>query len=146
MTACKRCGADNIVRNGFKKSEQRYKCKGCGCNFIARKKSSEKSEAVKALAVLLYAYGANSYGMIAKLLNVSRTCVFKWIRKISGSLGDIEIVEKARELEFDEMWHFIGSKKRPSGFLRPMIGMKARLLDGSLVIVIVQPSKDSLTK
>src|SRR5256885_15215525 len=30
---CKRCGAEEHVKNGFMKGLQRYRCKACGLNF-----------------------------------------------------------------------------------------------------------------
>ena len=30
---CKRCGAEEHVKNGFMKGLQRHRCKGCGLNF-----------------------------------------------------------------------------------------------------------------
>ena len=31
---CKKCGSERIVMNCKVRSQQRYKCKSCGCNFI----------------------------------------------------------------------------------------------------------------
>src|SRR4051794_37200902 len=58
---------------------QRYRCKACGRNFTATP-ARGKPPAMKALAVLLYALGNVSQGMIAKLLGVSHVAVYKWIR------------------------------------------------------------------
>jgi transposase len=30
---CERCGAEEHVRNGLMRGEQRYRCKACGLNF-----------------------------------------------------------------------------------------------------------------
>ncbi|CEG11147.1 hypothetical protein MSIBF_A1220001 [groundwater metagenome] len=40
------------------------------------------TEEGKALVVLLYSAGKASYGFIARLFNVSRAAVLKWIRTI----------------------------------------------------------------
>ena len=62
---------------------QRYRCKACGRSFTATPPRG-KPPAMKALAVLLYALGNVSQGMIAKLLGVSHVAVYKWVRAGRG--------------------------------------------------------------
>ena len=31
---CKNCHSDQVIKNGFVRSKQRYRCKSCGCNFV----------------------------------------------------------------------------------------------------------------
>ena len=57
---------------------QRYRCKACGRSFTATPPRG-KPPAMRALAVLLYALGDVSQGMIAKLLGVSHVAVYKWV-------------------------------------------------------------------
>ena len=64
---CKHCGSGSFVRNGMAHGRQRYRCKVCGRSFTATPPRG-KPPAMKALAVLLYALGNVSQGMIAKLL------------------------------------------------------------------------------
>ena len=61
---------------------QRYRCKACGRSFTATPPRG-KPPAMKALAVLLYALGNVSQGMIAELLGVSHVAVYKWVRAAS---------------------------------------------------------------
>src|SRR3954466_14457908 len=67
---CKHCGSGSFVRNGLANGHQRSRCKACGRSFTATPPRG-KPPAMKALAVLLYALGNVSQGMIAKLLGVS---------------------------------------------------------------------------
>ena len=87
---CKHCGSASFVRNGMAAGHQRYRCKACGRNFTATPPRG-KPPAMKALAVLLYALGNVSQGMIAKLLGVSHVAVYKWVRAAgedgAGALG-----------------------------------------------------------
>lgn len=73
----------------------------------------------RAFAVILYALGKASYGFIAKLFGVSRSTVLQWIRKESSLIQKPEISTNIKEIEFDEMWHFIGSKKTNFGLSKP---------------------------
>src|SRR4051812_40484499 len=75
---CKHCGSGSFVRNGMANGHQRYRCKACGRSFTATP-ARGKPPAMKALAVLLYALGNVSQGMIAKLLGVSHVAVYEWV-------------------------------------------------------------------
>jgi hypothetical protein len=66
----------------------------------------------QALAVFLYGMGNSSYGFIAKLLNVSRTAVYHWICNFCEDVPPPVVPEGNYDIEFDEMWHFINSKKQ----------------------------------
>jgi hypothetical protein len=66
----------------------------------------------RALAVILYALGKSSYGFIAKLFGVTPPAVQKWLQREADLLDEPEIPGTIREMDFDEMWHFIGSKKQ----------------------------------
>ena len=35
MPDCKNCKSKTTVKNGTARGKQRYKCKSCGCNFVA---------------------------------------------------------------------------------------------------------------
>jgi predicted transcriptional regulator len=66
----------------------------------------------RAFAVILYALGKSSYGFIAKLFGVTPPAVQKWLKQEAEILKEPEISAEIREMEFDEMWHFVGSKKQ----------------------------------
>jgi transposase len=63
----KSCGSTSYVKNGFVRGLQRYRCKTCGCNFTATQKRG-RSEAFKALAILLYRLGKVSFPGSGRLL------------------------------------------------------------------------------
>jgi transposase-like protein len=64
---CKSCGCGESVKNGRVRSKQRYRCKGCGLNFVAGDARVKPDGAVKrAFAVLLYGMGKSSLGFIAR--------------------------------------------------------------------------------
>ena len=112
MINCKNCNKTIIVKNGIARGKQRYKCKDCGCNFMqgdARVK--KENEAKKSLAVLLYSLGRGSFRFIGRILNVSNVSVYKWINKIADQLEEPKVADNIKEVEFDEMRHFINSKK-----------------------------------
>ncbi len=143
---CKHCGSSNYVKNGTVRGLQRYKCKQCQYNFVEGDRRVDPNTAKqKALAVLLYSLCKCSYGMIARILRVSKTIVYYWIRDEAAALPDPEIADTLQEVEFDEMWHFVGSKKTKFGSSRRWIAARGELSPGLRVIVMLQPLDDFTT-
>ena len=141
-TKCPHCNHGHFVKNGFVKGVQRWKCRGCRYEWT-RTVPRGAHPAAKALAVLLYSTGKSSYGMIAKLLNVSPVAVYKWIRKTAETIPEPSIDNDLQEIEFDEMWHFIQSKKTNFGFGKRWIVLLVEPLPGHSAIVMLPLSKNS---
>lgn len=145
MIACKNCHATQTVKNGFVRDQQRYQCKGCGYNFVlGDQRYSHATEVKKALCIILYSLGKASFGFMAKLLGVSRTTTYYWIRQAAAGTDEPAIASHIREIEFDEMWHFIQSKKEKSGLSKPWIVAQGELLPGYSVVVMLQRSNGSM--
>jgi hypothetical protein len=100
----------------------------------------------RAFAVILYALGKSSYGFIAKLFGVTPPAVQKWLQREADLLDAPEIPGTIREMEFDEMWHFIGSKKTKSGSSKPWIVLQSEPWPGLSAVVMLQPSSGSTRK
>ena len=108
---------------------QRYRCKACGRSFTATP-ARGKPPAMKALAVLLYALGNVSQGMIARLLGVSHVAVYKWVRAAGEEAPAPSTAPEDNIVQIDEMWHFVDGKKqglgleglRPCGTANPGLG------------------------
>lgn len=147
MLNCKNCEDKQIVKNGIVRQQQRYRCKSCGYNFVLGDKRIKLDTAVKrAFAVILYALGKSSYGFIAKLFGVTPPAVQKWLKKEAEILKEPEISAEITEMEFDEMWHFIGSKKTKNGLSKPWIVLHGELWPGLSAVVMLQPSSGSMTR
>ena len=91
------------------------------------------SEATKALAVLLYRLGKASFRWLGKLLGVSGVSTYKWVRQAAEALPEPEI----REMELDELWHFLHAKKTSVGSGKPMIVANGIVSPGWWVAVIM---------
>ena len=147
MNWCKRCDSKEVVKNGWVRDQQRYRSKSCGLNFVMGDKRVKSDTAIKrAFAVILYSLGKSSYGFIAKLFGVTPPAVQKWLKREAALLREPEIAATIQEMEFDEMWHFIGSKKTRSGSSRRWIVLHGELLPGLSAVVMLQPSNGSTTK
>ena len=143
---CKRCGSTHCIKNGKVRGKQRYKCKACGYNFVKGDKRVKVRPEAKALAVLLYSTGKASYGFIAQLFNVSRTAVLKWIKKIAEQIPEPTIETNIKEIQIDEMWHFINKKNEKYGFGEPWIVIETKPSDGILGIVLLKVLKNFMKK
>ena len=142
---CKKCHSSKFVKSGFVRGHQRYKCKECGCNFTATLPRG-KPAAMKALAVLLYAMGNASYGMIARLFGVSDVAVYKWIRAEAEKLPAPCAKSSSGIVQIDEMWHFVNGKKTKFGSGGPLTLFHGEPWPGSWVGVMTKPAKGSWTK
>ncbi len=147
MIHCKNCNGIEITKNGIVRDSQRYKCKDCKHNFVfGDKRTNHSTEIKKALSIILYAVGKSSYGFLGKLFGVSRSTAYKWIKKVAEVIEEPVISNSIKEIEFDEIWHFIQSKKTKNGLSKPWIVAQGELLLGLSVVVMLQPSNVSMIK
>ncbi len=147
MTRCKSCHGSETIKNGRVRNKQRYHCKECGYNFVRGDGRIHVETAVKrAFAVLLYALGKSSYGFIGKLFGVTSPAVQKWIQHRADRLDEQEISGTIREMEFDEMRHFIGAKEIKSGSSKPWIVLEREPWPGLSAVVMLQSFGGSMRK
>jgi transposase len=147
MVSCKRCHCESVVKNGEVRGQQRYRCKDCHYNFIAGdRRVNESLAAKKALAVILYSLSKASFSMLGRLFGVSRTLTYRWIKAEAEALPDPEVPGDIKEMEFDEMWHFIGQKKTSFGSSKPWIVARGEPWPGCSVVVMLQLSGASTPK
>ena len=136
---CKGCNSDKNTKNGKTRGKQRYKCKECGLNFVVGdNRTNESIVAIKALVVLLYALAKGSYNMLGTIFNRNRSLIYRWVKEAGLSFEEPIIDGEIKEIEFDEMWHYIGSKKTNFGSSKPLTVAQGKLSDGFSVIVILQ--------
>ena len=147
MLECKNCKSKSLVKNGIVREKQRYRCKSCGYNFVVGDgRTNERVAAKKAMCVIFYSLGKGSYNMLAKIFNTWPSLVYRWIVEAGANLPEQEVSGEIKEMEFDEMWHFIQSKKTSFGSSRPLTVAAGELWLGYSAIVILKRSNDSTTK
>ena len=147
MPTCKKCGAQHTVKSGIISGKQRYYCKECGCNFReGDNRTNDRIAAKKALCILLYAMAKGSFRMMGRILRIDHTQVYRWVREFGENLSEPEVPGDIREIEFDEMWHFIKNKKTGFGSSKPLTVAQGELWPGCLAVVMLQLSGDSMTR
>jgi transposase len=140
---CKRCGAEEHVKNGLMRGKQRYRCKACGLNFTDTPPRGMPLR-VKVTAVLLYLSGL-SMNRTAKLLGVSTPSVMTWIEQFAEVYAQKPEPEgHAVVVELDEMWHFLKKSGTSFGSGRLGIVLPDGSSTGSWAVVTRPPSNDCL--
>lgn len=138
--------SDSFVKNGIVMGVQRYKCGECLLNFVKCDLHRKPQTAVKkALCVMMYSRKV-SFSMLGKILGHSPSIIYRWIVEAMCKTQEPVVSSDIMEMEFDEMWYFIGSKKTSFGSLKQLIVVQGELLPGLQAIVILQHSKSSTTK
>jgi len=111
--ACKRCGSGQAAKNGIVAGKQRYRCKDCGCSFRPGDgRTNEGTAAKKAMRILLYSMAKGYFRMLGRMFARSRLLIYRWVREFGESLPEPGVPGGVVEMGFDEMRHFIGSKKQ----------------------------------
>lgn len=144
---CPKCSSPQASKNGHVQAVQRWKCQARDCGYeFTRTTPRGEPAAKKALALLLYSMGRASYGIIARLLQVSRVTVYRWVRQSASQTPEPTIPLDIKEIEFDEMWHYIGSKKTSAGSGKLWTVVHGELSPGSSVVVMLPPSAGSMNE
>ena len=107
---CLKCSSEAIVKNGFMKKAQRYKCKLCGYQFTTKTTPRGKPLKDKILALTLYLSGL-SMNMTGQIVNVSTQSVMRWIRQFYHQYAEFPGQQaKVQEVEIDKMHHYLCKK------------------------------------
>ena len=147
MLPCKKCQSTNVVKSGKVRQKQRYKCKDCVYHFTEGDgRTNAQIIAMKAMCVLFYALAKGSYNMLGKMVGRHRSLIYRWIRQAGAQFAEPEISGEIKELEFDEMWHYVKKKQTSFGSSKPLIAAHAKPWPGCSVLVILQPSQDFTTR
>ncbi|MDR1685675.1 MAG: hypothetical protein LBR82_04415 [Desulfovibrio sp.] len=143
MPTCKKCGSGQAVKSGVIAGKQRFLCKECGCNFReGDARTSEKVAAKKALCVLLYAMAKGSFRMMGRILNTNHALIYRWIRTFGESLPEPAAAGGIKQMQFDEILHFIQQKKESYGSSKPLIVAHGKLWDGCSAVMILELFND----
>ena len=102
-----------------------------------------KPAAMKAMAVLLYAMGNMSFGMIGRILGVSDVSILRWVRAEAEALPEPAVPADVKVLVLDEMWHFVKKSQARFGSGAPMILSAGELWPGFWAAVMMQPAASS---
>ena len=144
---CPKCSSPQASKNGHVQAVQRWKCQARDCGYeFTRTTPRGEPAAKKALALLLYSMGRASYDIIARLLQVSRVTVYRWVRQSASQMPAPTLPLAIKEIEFDAMWHYLDSKKTSAGSGKRWTVVHGELSPGSSVVVMLPPSAGSMNE
>ncbi|MCL2140439.1 MAG: hypothetical protein FWH42_01995 [Dehalococcoidia bacterium] len=147
MPKCKNCQSQHIVKSGRANKKQRYHCKDCGYHFTEGDgRTNDRIAAKKALCVILYLLGKASFRTLAKIINISPSLAYRWIVESGAKVPGEEVSGDIRQMEFDDICHFINSKNAGFGSSRLLTVANGELWPGCSAVVIVQPPGDVARK
>lgn len=128
---CPDCGSDNVRKYGKDRNgKQRYSCTNKECNRTVFIKCYTYQAYKKGIKEKIIEMSLNGSGIrdISRVLKISTDTVINELKKMGNKLEtvnrkalenldspeDVKIkVVKVEEVEMDEMWSFVGSKKNP---------------------------------
>jgi len=111
--ACLKCSSTKIKKNGRTANcKQRYRCKNCGRQFITKYTYLGRVEYVRELIVPMTLNGCGVRD-VSRVLFVSPNTVLKTLRAAAAAIPELPVPSRVRDLEIDEFWSFVGSKRRP---------------------------------
>lgn len=120
MRFCPRCNSKSIVKSGFVKGTQRYKCKLCAYHFTVERRGLPVK--YKRIAMHLWLEGL-SIRSIGRILNVSDVAVGSWINPVKD---DLQMFRKPKIAirELHSVEHFMITKNMFRRFGWLIIGME----------------------
>jgi transposase-like protein len=114
---CPKCNNEKYVKDGFAGGRQRYKCKECSYRFTVFKKGKRIDDFLVNLCLILYTRGMSFRGIEA-VVGVSHVSVMRWVKEFGERMKNLFLFssnERIEEIEIDEMWSFVQSKKKMYG-------------------------------
>lgn len=132
---CLKCGSKEAIKSGHARGQQRYKCKACGYQYT---RTTERGRPFKdkVLAVVLFLSGL-SMNATATIVGVSAKTVYMWIKEFYHKYAEMpEPTDGVKEMELDEMHHYLSKKNRNCGYGKLYVMNLADFSDGSVDIVI----------
>ena len=107
---CPACSSLNIKKNGISKQrKQRYRCNGCGKQFILKYSYRAYLKQIRELIVPMSLNGSGIRDT-ARVLRVSATTIMRVIRQRAESLPPEKLPNHVADVELDEMWSFVEKK------------------------------------
>jgi transposase-like protein len=127
MKKCPHCSSSEprTKAGRTRTGSQRYKCRECRRVYTPEPKPLGYPDQTKREAVRLYLEGTN-FRRIGRLLSVNHQSVVNWVNAYHASLPAAEQpVPRPETLEMDELFTFVGSKKRKPTSSPSLTGRRA---------------------
>ena len=137
---CKSCNSSQFVRNGKVRGKQRFKCKHCAFNFISgdRRQRNESQELMRCVATLLHILGRMNLRNLAKLLSVSPSTVYHWVKNQANTLAKATSTQAVCAMSSAEISSYIATTASDNHSSKPWLVSRGELAPGLQVVLLVQ--------
>lgn len=108
---CPHCQSLNLVKNGkTANKKQKYLCKNCRKQFITNYTYQGCDPFIRSL-ILKMTLNSSGIRDISRVLGISTNTVQTVLLKEAQKIPDVRPPTRAKTVELDEFWSFVGSKK-----------------------------------
>ncbi len=109
---CPNCQSLNLVKNGkTRNKKQKYRCKNCQKQFITNYTYRGCRKDIRSL-ILPMTLNSSGIRDTSRVLRISTNTVQKYLLKASQELTQVKPPTRAKLIELDEFWSFVGSKSK----------------------------------
>ena len=77
---CPQCNSNKIIKNGYRRKKQSYRCRQCGRQFVEFPKIKPYSPEIKRLCLKMYLNGMGLRG-IEQITEIHHTTIINWIKE-----------------------------------------------------------------
>ena len=132
---CQHCQSETVVKNGNSRhGRQRWLCRGCG--KTSGEKDHRRVEPQKRASALAHYLEGVGLRATERLVGVSHNAVMNWVLEaVEGKALAAAKPEEVEWVEADELWTYVGQKKRPAGCGGLLIVLPRKSVDGRWGIV-----------
>jgi transposase-like protein len=113
MLQCPYCQAsERQIKAGRNRAgSQRFQCKGCSRHYTPEPRPNGYPDEVRVQAIRLYLEGTN-FRRIGRILSVNYQSVVNWVNAYHARLPPPQKTAEPETVELDELYSFVGSKKK----------------------------------
>ncbi len=132
---CQNCASEEVVKNGSSRhGRQRWLCRACG--KTSGEKDHRRVEPAKRASALAHYLEGVGLRATERLVGVSHNAVMNWVlEEVEGKALAAAKADEVEWIEADELWTYVGQKKRPAGCGGLLIVLPRKSADGRWGIV-----------
>ena len=133
---CRHCGSDRLVQNGLSRhGQQRWLCRAC--HRTCGEKDGRRLAPAKKAAALAHSLEGVGLRATERLVGVSHNTVMNWVlEEVAGKVLALVPAEEVEWVEADELWTYVGKKKKLAGCGGLLIALPKKFAAGRWGIVV----------
>lgn len=133
---CRHCGSEQVVQNGLSRhGQQRWLCRAC--HRTCGEKDGRRVDPGKRKEALAHYLEGIGLRATERLVGMSHTAVMNWVlEEVAGKVLAQVPPTEVEWVEADELWTYVGKKKKLAGCGGLLIALPSRSAAGGWGIVV----------